>query len=102
MSASTELDGMKIGLVLALLFVVCAGYALLLQTRKGRLLAERRTWVTVVIGDSLVLVALAVLLPWHNVLLAFFAFAAAGIPIILRAIYNELTDEQDAVRGMRQ
>jgi len=102
MGAPRELEGMTVGLVLTLLFMVCLGYALALQTRRGRLLATRRTWLVVVIGVALVLAALALMLPWEHLLLTCGSFAVAGAPMIARSIYNELRDEADATRRVRE
>jgi hypothetical protein len=90
----------RITLTLAWLFVVCTFYALLLQTRTGRIVAQRRTWITVVVGNTIVLLGLALLLDWPMLLRVFYAFAAAGVPIIVRSIYNEIVAENEVTRSI--
>lgn len=91
-----HVDWTLFGLTLVILFLSSSLYALLLQTRLGRLLATRRTWVSVVIGVTLVIGALMPFLWGEALAMICAAFAVAGIPMIFRSFYNELRDEERA------
>lgn len=83
-----------IGATLACLFFASTAYAMFLQMPKGRRIAARKSWVTVVASDAMTLIALAVLIPFDSWLIAAAAFAVAGIPSIVRCLYNEMADEE--------
>ena len=64
-------------------------WALFLQfTDVGRYLAQHETWITVVVGNGAVLGIALLVLPWQTVETLFWLFAAAGLPIIGRALIN--------------
>ena len=96
MDARWATDGTQIGMAYALLALASGGYALLLQTRRGRLIAARRTWVTVVAGVLLVLAVLLLILDPLDVLIVAGAFCAAGTPMVWRSLHNELHEENEA------
>ena len=93
---------MDIGLTLVALFLASGLYAIGLQTRIGKRLCARRTWLTVIVGNTLVLAALYTLLSLESWLLCVGAFAIAGVPVVARSLYNELRDEAEAMRGFRK
>ena len=78
-----------IGIVHFVLFLICVGYALFLNQRSVyEWYTPNRTWVTVVGGDTLIGLALAMLcaidvLPWLALLLYGTLHIAAGTPIIV-------------------
>ena len=76
-------------LVYAGLFLLAATYALLLNTPAGKQFAKEYTWASVVIGDGLILVALWLLLPEGSWWPVFWAFVAAGLPMIGRSLFNK-------------
>ena len=55
---------MKIQLVCAVLFLVCVAYAIVLDKHPHWYLPRNRTWITVVIGNTFIVVAQAALLTW--------------------------------------
>lgn len=77
---------------LSLLFLSSALYAVALSTPLGRKWTERKTWTTVVVGDALILVFYA-LYDAPAALDAFWFFAAAGVPIIVREVVLEFHRE---------
>ena len=84
------------GLSLLILALTSGLYALFLQTRVGRLLVTRRTWLTVVIGVAMVIGAVAPFIGLEHSLMVLAGFSAGGIPMVARSIFNELRDEERA------
>lgn len=82
---------------LAFAFILSVLYAVLLSTQLGQLWAAAKTWTTVVAGNGLVLIALA-LYDWQAAGVAFLFFAAAGVPIIVREVVAEFQREQRIAR----
>lgn len=78
---------------LVLAFLLSTLYAVALSTHLGQMWARAKTWTTVVAGNTLVLVALA-LYDWQAAGVAFLFFAAAGVPIIVREVIAEFQREQ--------
>jgi uncharacterized membrane protein YjjP (DUF1212 family) len=74
-------------LIYLILFVVAASYAVFLNTGRGKSFVDEYTWASVVVGTSLVLLALWFLVPeaWSKVLIA---FTVAGSPMIFRSLIN--------------
>lgn len=86
-------------LVLALFWG--AVWASVLQfTRMGRFLAERRTWVTVVVGVGGDLLITLLVLPLEHWLLVFSIIALSAIGIIARSLANEICEEQAITETM--
>lgn len=84
------------GICMLTLMLASGLYALFLQTRVGRLLATRRTWLTVVAGVAMVIGAVAPFIGVEHTLMVLAGFAAGGIPMVARSIHNELKDEERA------
>jgi hypothetical protein len=80
------------------LFLLSCIYAMLLNTETGMEWAQEQTWFTVVIGNGLVIGALALLLPAIYTAIIIGAFAVAGIPIIYRSLANQNKDRKEAKR----
>lgn len=76
-------------LFLALIWGVI--YALWLQTtRRGKTLAARLTWISVVLGVGVDWLISALILEAHIWLLLFAVFALSGLPIVIRSVNNEI------------
>ena len=75
--------------ILSCLGLCAAGYAVALNTENGRHLANEYTWLSVVFGNSLIMLFLRMLLPryYWNIIAA--SFIAAGTPMIARSILNK-------------
>ncbi len=66
------------------------GWAAILQhTEKGRFLARKRTWLTVVIGVGVDLLILAPLVGWYAWLLMGLVIGLSALGIIGRSLSNE-------------
>lgn len=102
MGALTELDGMTIGLIYTLLLAAGIAFAFLLQTSAGHWLESEYMWAVVVIGVVIVLAGLALLVPWPMIEMLFLAFAAVGLPIIVRAFYNKRKATREMLARMRE
>lgn len=93
---------MKDGLSIAGLVLSGTLYAVILEAVQQRWqLVARRTWITVVIGNALILAWLLVLLPFRQWLKVAAAFAAAGSPVVARSILHEILREMVAERRIR-
>jgi len=94
---------MEIGLVYSLLLLCSTGYALILQkTKQGQWLAGRRTWLSVVLGVGLVLLASLILIPREHWFIIVGAFGIAGAPICIRSFLNEYHDEKASLNLARK
>jgi hypothetical protein len=67
-------------------FAACTGYALLLNTARGRWLTLYATWLSVVIGCGIVLLFIATQGP-HAVQTDLQFFAAGGLPVVVRSLW---------------
>lgn len=76
-------------------------WALFLQhVELGRFLAQRRTWLTVVVGVGIDLAILLIILsPWV-VLQILAVVAASAVGIVARSIYNEWADEHELLEEL--
>ena len=95
---------MNSGLIAAMYLTLLAAstaYALALNTSLGRKLCQRKTWVTVVIGDAIIGGCLFIALPPATVALVLGAFIVAGLPIIARSIANELKEIDSVMESLR-
>lgn len=95
---------MNSGLIVAMYLTLLAAstvYALALNTRLGRKLCQRRTWVTVIGGVALVIAGLLIALPPATVGIIAGAFAVAGIPIVARSIARELKEIDQVEESLR-
>jgi hypothetical protein len=84
-------------LILALIWGVC--YARFLQSKSGKFLTARLTWLTVVIGNGVNLLIARLVVggcAW-NWLIAIFVLS--GIPIIWRSLKNDQIDTEDVVHA---
>ena len=72
----------------------CAWAAALQFTRAGRYLANRRTWVTVVVGVGGTLVIALPVVPLKWLVFIAGAFGLSSIGIISRSLYNEFLLER--------
>ena len=66
-------------------FVACTVDALLRSTRRGMWLSLNMTWLTVVLGVSLVLAWIATQPP-HTAVIDLYFFVAGGLPIVVRSL----------------
>jgi hypothetical protein len=67
-------------------------WALCLCTPLGRFLAQRHTWLVVVIGVGVDLLILLIVLPLETWLPVVCVVAASSIGIIIRSLWNEWND----------
>ncbi|RPJ40090.1 MAG: hypothetical protein EHM35_00350 [Planctomycetaceae bacterium] len=76
------------------------GYALLLEwsEREWNFVSDF-TWLTVIIGDSLVLVALGIARPEWALWFAA-GFAVAGTPVVLRSLLNDSANRRELRREL--
>lgn len=80
--------------VILLAFVWGVLWALFLQfNRWGQWLAQRRTWITVVIGFGVDLALLAAILEPHVWVLVSSVIAASAVGIVVRSLVNEHREE---------
>lgn len=80
--------------VILLAFVWGVLWAAFLQfNRWGQWLAQRRTWITVVIGFGVDLALLAVILEPHLWVLVASVIAASAVGIVVRSLVNEHREE---------
>ena len=82
-----------VGLLLATI------YALVLSTRRGREVCERRTHWTVVGGHLLMALTMA-LVDWRLGLLWLLWSVAHGVPLIVRSEWLQWLEERDARRAL--
>ena len=59
----------------------------------GRFLAQRRTWITVVIGCGVDVLILLLVVPLETAALVVGVLALSSLGIIARSIYNEWDEE---------
>lgn len=76
-------------IVYGILFLAAIGYALLLNTKKGKAFTDQYTWASVVVGVSLVLAALWFLVGQANWVWVVLAFVVAGVPMIARSLLKK-------------
>lgn len=69
--------------------------------RLGRFLAEKRTWLTVVIGVGVDLLILYPLVPRREWIKFFSIIALSSVAIIFRSLWNELAETLEMIRGAR-
>ena len=69
--------------------------ACLQYTQWGRWLAQRRTWLTVVVGNGGTIASMTLFLDMALVASIVFVFFCAAIPIIARSFLNEFRDEAE-------
>lgn len=97
-------DGLKLILVLAVLFIVCTIYAIVLDRHPHWYLPRNRTWITVVIGNSFIVLAQVALYWWGITLtpsIIFLTNATAGAPIIVWQLVRGAANGAEA-RAHRQ
>ncbi len=89
-------------LIYLLAFVWGAVWASFLQfNRMGQFLAQKRTWLTVVIGVGLDLLLLFPLIPWRVWLQIFTVISLSSLAIIFRSLKNELGELLEAINGIK-
>lgn len=88
-------------IALAGCFVSCSAYAALLTTKRGQRLTLDHTWLTVVVGVSIVLAWLSTQ-GTHTVATDFWFFAAGGTPLVLRSGWLWLNHERAVVNHLRE
>jgi hypothetical protein len=69
-------------------------WALALQSRPGRFLAARYTWITVVIGVGVDLLIALLIVPLEDWLKITAVIALSSIGIIVRSLFNEHQDQK--------
>jgi membrane protease YdiL (CAAX protease family) len=69
--------------------LVATVYAFALNTQQGKRFADKYTWASVVVGTSIVLVALWFLLPQEHWWKVVIAFVVSGTPMIARSLINK-------------
>jgi hypothetical protein len=67
-------------------FATCTAYALLLCTEKGKWMTLNVTWITVIVGVSLVLGWIATQAA-HTAEVDLYFFVAGGFPIVIRSLW---------------
>lgn len=85
-------------LITAGLLAICWGiiWALFLQLHpKGRWMAQRRTYWTVIIGIGMDLILLLIIFPPQDVLLILWVVALSSIGLIARSLHNESQEEMN-------
>lgn len=68
----------------------------------GRFLAEKRTWLTVVIGIGVDLLLTLPLVPRRFWVKIFTVIAVSSLPIILRSLANEWDELMETIRGIER
>jgi hypothetical protein len=63
-------------------------------TAWGKWAAVKRTWLTVVVGTAGTLAAALAAVDWITALGFLWLFAMAGLPIILRSLINEWSEDK--------
>lgn len=67
----------------------------------GRFLAEKRTWLTVVIGVGVDLLLLIPLIPRREWLKICSIIALSSVAIVFRSLWNELVETLEVIRGTK-
>jgi hypothetical protein len=83
--------------------------AFLQWTRPGWFLANKRTWLTVIVGvgvDLLIILGILSVVPSTVPLFTWLrmvaVFALSSVPIIARSIYNELLEQDEVMADVRK
>ena len=84
---------MQYQMMLLAIFGAATVYALLLSTRYGKILTETYTWVTVVFGTAMILGLYYLMAPQPDPRV-FFCFAAGGLPIVVRSLWEDVRREE--------
>ena len=74
--------------------------SILQHTRKGRFLAQKRTWLTVVIGVGVDLLILLMVLPLRYWLMVVAVVALSAIGIIGRSLHNEQQETEAQIHDL--
>ena len=83
----------KIALLLGFFWGVF--YALWLQqTKYGRFLVQRRTWIAVVLGIGVDVLIMALVLPFDQLLIIAGVLATSAVGIVVRSLYLESRDQE--------
>jgi hypothetical protein len=81
------------------LLLTCTLYAVFLNvTDWGRALKTRRAWLTVIIGNVMLLMAVAVIADWTTVQHVLLVNVIGGAPVVIFAVADELGSEDNMVR----
>jgi hypothetical protein len=75
--------------VLMFLGMSVSGYAVVLNTEQGKRFADESTWMSVVVGNSLLMLFLRFLLPKYYWNIVALSFVVAGTPMIARSLLNK-------------
>lgn len=71
-------------------------------THFGQFLAQKRTWLAVVIGVGVDLLLILPLIPRRLWVKIFTVIAVSSLPIILRSLANEWDELMETIRGIEQ
>jgi len=71
-------------------------------TRFGQFLAQKRTWLTVVIGIGVDLLLILPLIPRRFLGKVFTVIAVSALPIIFRSLVNELGELMETISGIER
>lgn len=86
---------------LVLAFVWGVFWAVFLQyVPLGKFLAEKRTWITVVIGSGVNMGILFMVIDWRLVLQVLAVWGVSAIGIIVRSIANECHEERELIEAV--
>lgn len=67
----------------------------------GRFLAQKRTWITVVIGVGVDLLIILMVVPWEYWKLFALVIAFSSIGIILRSLANEWDESKEVFNALK-
>jgi hypothetical protein len=67
----------------------------------GRFLAQKRTWITVVIGVGMDLLIALMIMPWEYWKLFALVIAYSSIGIILRSLANEWDESKEVLNAIK-
>lgn len=91
---------LQIALILAAVWGVL--WALFLQMVPfGQFLAERRSWLTIVIGIGVDLLIAILVLDWTAWWQVLAIVAVSNLGIIARGVYNEWTEAREVIDGIK-
>lgn len=71
-------------------------------TPLGRYLADKRTWITVVVGGGVDVVIMRLALDWDAILVVFLVILASSVGIITRSLINEWKEDRGVLDDIRK
>jgi hypothetical protein len=70
-------------------------------TQMGRFLAQKRTWITVVVGIGVDLLLLLPIIPFRIWTKIFTLISLSSLAIIFRSLWNEFGEILEVIRGFK-